>query len=69
MSINNTNPADTVSFASVIEQLPENKLWEDFTDKNMETTTEICSELLSTTHYHLGQIVLIKKMLPHPDKN
>jgi hypothetical protein len=54
---------DAEKFAGLIEQLPESKLWNDFSDnkygnyyRNIHGITEHC-------HYHLGQIVLIKKIL------
>ena len=54
---------DAEKFADLIQQLPEHKLWEDFANgahgnyyRNIQGVTE-------HVHYHLGQIVLIKKML------
>jgi hypothetical protein len=54
---------DAEQFAGLVEQLPESKLWDDFSDnkygnyyRNIHGITEHC-------HYHLGQIVLIKKIL------
>ncbi|WP_111307705.1 DUF1572 domain-containing protein [Confluentibacter sediminis] len=55
--------ADTDEFANLVEQMSEEKLNENFVDekygtyhRNIEGMTEHC-------YYHLGQIVLIKKLL------
>jgi hypothetical protein len=50
-------------FACLIEQLPESKLFEDFTDKKYGNYYRNLHGIIEHTHYHLGQIVLIKKML------
>jgi hypothetical protein len=49
--------------ATLIEQLPENKFWEDFTDKKYGNYYRNIHGIIEHTHYHLGQIVLIKKLL------
>jgi hypothetical protein len=49
--------------ASLIERLPEEKLWEDFSDKKYGTYHRNLHGLIEHTHYHLGQIALIKKLL------
>jgi len=55
--------SDAEKFAVTIEQLPEHKLWETFANglygnyyRNFQGVTE-------HVHYHLGQIVLINKIL------
>ena len=55
--------ADTENLATLIETLPENKLWEDFTDKKYGNYFRNLNGIIEHTHYHLGQIVLIKKIL------
>lgn len=50
-------------FANTIEQLPESKLWEDFSDKKYGNYYRNLHGIIEHTHYHLGQIVLIKKLL------
>lgn len=50
-------------FANLIEQLPEHKLWEDFTDKKYGNYYRNLHGIIEHSHYHLGQIVLIKKIL------
>lgn len=54
---------DAEDFASLIEQLPEHRLWEDFTDKKYGTYYSNIHGIIEHIHYHLGQIVLIKKIL------
>lgn len=51
------------SLALLVEQLPESKLWEDFTDKKYGSYYSNLQGLIEHTHYHLGQIVIIKKQL------
>lgn len=55
--------ADAESFAALIEQLPEQKLWEDFSDHKYGNYYRNIHGIVEHNHYHLGQIVLIKKML------
>lgn len=50
-------------FASLVEQLPESKLWEDFTDPKYGNYYRNFHGIIEHAHYHLGQIVLIKKIL------
>ncbi len=55
--------ADAERFAVLVEQLPENKLWEDFTDKTYGSYYRNIHGIIEHMHYHLGQIVVIKKLL------
>lgn len=55
--------ADAEVFASLIEQLPESKLWENFTDPKYGTYYRNLQGIIEHTHYHLGQIAIIKKIL------
>lgn len=59
---------DAENFARLVEQLPESKLWEDFTDKKYGNYYNNIHGIIEHNHYHLGQIVLIKKILLRPDK-
>jgi hypothetical protein len=52
--------------ARLIEQLPEEKLWENFTDEKYGTYYRNLHGIIEHTHYHLGQIALIKKLLQQP---
>jgi hypothetical protein len=54
---------DVEKLAILIEHLPESKLWEDFADKKYGNYYRNLCGIIEHTHYHLGQIVLIKKML------
>lgn len=60
--------ADAEACAALIEQLPENKLWETFTDEKYGNYYRNLHGLIEHTHYHLGQIALIKKILQQTDK-
>ncbi|HVF98041.1 MAG TPA: hypothetical protein VM871_11995 [Flavisolibacter sp.] len=55
-------------FTELVEQLPESKLWEDFSDKKYGNWYRNLHGIIEHTHYHLGQIVLIKKILLQADK-
>jgi len=50
-------------FAGLIEQLPESKLEENFTDEKYGTYYRNLHGIIEHTHYHLGQIALIKKII------
>jgi len=56
-------------FASLVGQLPESKLWEIFTDEKYGNYYSNLHGIIEHTHYHLGQIVLIKKVQLRADKN
>lgn len=60
---------DAENFAILIEQLPENKLWEDFTDKKYGSYYRNLHGIIEHTHYHLGQIALMKKIILQNGKN
>jgi uncharacterized damage-inducible protein DinB len=55
--------AEAELFAVQIEQLDETKLWEDFTDPKYGNYYRNLSGIIEHTHYHLGQITLVKKIL------
>lgn len=59
--------ADAERFAGLIEQLPEQRLWEDFTDKKYGNYYRNLHGIIEHLHYHLGQIVLIKKIVAQGD--
>ncbi len=50
-------------FAKLIEMLPEERLWEDFTDAKYGNYYRNFHGIIEHTHYHLGQIVILKKLL------
>jgi len=49
--------------SDLIEQLPEETLWSDFTDEKYGSYYRNLHGIIEHTHYHLGQISLVKKML------
>lgn len=49
--------------ASLIEKLPDEKLTEDFVDPKYGTNYRNIAGIVEHVHYHLGQIVIIKKLL------
>ncbi len=51
------------NFATLIEQLPDSKLSETFVDEKYGTYYRNMQGIIEHTHYHLGQIILIKKLL------
>jgi hypothetical protein len=55
--------ADAEDFANMIEALPESIFVEDFTDKKYGSYYSNIHGIIEHTHYHLGQIVLIKKII------
>jgi hypothetical protein len=55
--------ADADTFAGLIEQLPESKLWEDFTDPKYGNYIRNLLGIVEHIHYHLGQIAVVKKIL------
>ena len=56
-------------FAALVEELPESKLWEDFTDKKYGNYYRNIHGIIEHSHYHLGQIVLIKKIVSESKTN
>ncbi len=55
--------ADAETFANLLAKLPEERLWEDFTDPKYGNYYANIHGIIEHTHYHLGQLVLIKKMV------
>ncbi|MEO7175098.1 MAG: DinB family protein [Saprospiraceae bacterium] len=54
---------DVEEFAQLIEQMPDDKLMEPFTDIKYGNYFRNMHGMIEHLHYHLGQIVLIKKMI------
>ncbi len=54
---------DVELFAAEIEKLDETKLFEDFADQKYGSYYKNLHGIIEHTHYHLGQISLIKKIL------
>lgn len=55
--------ADAELFAMQLEQLDEGKLAEDFAQPKYGNYYRNLHGIIEHTHYHLGQIVLIKKLI------
>ena len=55
--------SDAEIFASLVEQMPEQQLWEDFADNKYGNYYRNIHGFIEHCHYHLGQIVLIKKII------
>ncbi|MEY4432931.1 MAG: hypothetical protein RLZZ44_1061 [Bacteroidota bacterium] len=54
-------------FAKEIEKLEESKLFEVFSEEKYGNYFRNLLGIIEHTHYHLGQIALIKKMIRHRD--
>jgi len=54
--------------ANLIGQLPESKLWENFSEEKYGNYYRNIHGIIEHTHYHLGQIVIIKKLIQQVDK-
>lgn len=54
---------DAEEFASLIEQMPDDQLSQSFVDPKYGTYLRNIDGMIEHCYYHLGQIVLIKKLL------
>lgn len=54
---------DAEEFASLVEQMPDEKLKEPFVDEKYGTYQRNIDGMIEHSYYHLGQIALIKKIL------
>lgn len=50
-------------FATIVAQLPEDVLWKSFADGKYGNYYRNIQGVIEHAHYHLGQIVLIKKII------
>jgi hypothetical protein len=55
--------SDAENFIMQVEQFPENKLWETFVNEKYGNYYRNIHGVIEHCHYHLGQIVLTKKIL------
>jgi hypothetical protein len=62
----NKTLADAEKMAALVAQLPENKLQETFVQEKYGSYYRNIHGIIEHTHYHLGQITLIKKMVTPP---
>ena len=60
---------DAENFAILVEQLPESKLWEDFSENKYGNYYRNIHGIIEHIYYHLGQIVLIKKIFLQKKEN
>ncbi|OUS03156.1 hypothetical protein A9Q86_01685 [Flavobacteriales bacterium 33_180_T64] len=51
------------TLAQHIETLADTQIWEDFVDSKYGNYFSNINGIIEHTHYHLGQIVLLKKMI------
>lgn len=61
--------SDGEKFISLVEQLPDNKLDETFVHEKYGNYYRNLHGVIEHCHYHLGQIVLIKKIVLKADAN
>ena len=54
---------DTEKLSELIERMPENQLQEIFIDEKYGTILRNIDGMIEHSYYHLGQIVLLKKMM------
>jgi hypothetical protein len=55
--------ADVETLAGLIEQMPEERIWENFGDSKYGNYYRNLTGTIEHAHYHLGQIVLVKKLI------
>ncbi len=55
--------ADAEQFAQMVENLPEEKLWENFANEKYGSYYRNIQGIIEHYHYHLGQIALIRKLV------
>ena len=60
---------DAGIFVKMIEQLPQSKLGDIFSEEKYGTYYRNLHGVIEHTHYHLGQIVLIKKIILQSTSN
>jgi uncharacterized damage-inducible protein DinB len=60
--------AEAEHFANLVEQLPDEKLLEVFSEEKYGNYYRNMHGIIEHAHYHLGQIVLIKKMILQEEK-
>lgn len=59
---------DAETLASRIEQVAESRLWETFSEEKYGNYYRNVQGIIEHSHYHLGQIVLIKKLLSEANR-
>ncbi|MGL2965689.1 DUF1572 family protein [Flavobacterium sp. XGLA_31] len=54
---------DAEEFAALVEKMPEKQLSENFVEEKYGTYLRNIDAMIEHSYYHLGQIVILKKML------
>ena len=54
---------NVIQFTDSINNLSEEKLWENFEDEKYGNYYRNLNGIIEHTHYHLGQIVILKKLI------
>ncbi len=58
-----TTWSDAERFSTLVKQLPDSRLTEDFADPKYGSYFRNLQGIVEHTHYHLGQIVIFKKLI------
>ncbi len=61
--------SDADRFADLIEQLPSEKLWETFSEEKYGNYYRNIQGVIEHSHYHLGQIVFLRKLIEKEGKS
>lgn len=59
----NTVWTDAQLFTELVEQLPEDTLWQTFANEKYGNYYRNLQGIVEHSHYHLGQIVIVKKLI------
>ena len=59
----NTTLLNANTFADLLEQMPDSKMWEVFEDEKYGNYYRNMHGIIEHSHYHLGQIVIIKNLI------
>lgn len=59
---------DAEAFASLLEHMPEEQLWANLSEEKYGIWYRNLHGIIEHSHYHLGQIVILKKLLKIQDK-
>lgn len=57
---------DAAEFADLVEKMPEEQLTKHFVDEKYGTYQRNIDAMIEHSYYHLGQVVLLKKLLSNP---
>jgi hypothetical protein len=68
-NLTNKTWTDAENFAACLDRLPEPILWEVFSDEKYGNYYRNIQGVVEHIHYHLGQIVLIKKIILRLNEN